>query len=94
MKSPMNFSWFIEGKLAAMAYPLETDFPFLIASGLKNIVNTTQHPAEYSEIADANGITVHNIPVQDYTPPSHKQILEFLDIVDSAETVGCLLYFP
>ena len=92
----MNFSWFIEGRLAGMAYPLESDFPFLIDSGLKTIVNITEYPypAEYSEIADANGITVHNIPVQDFTSPSHKQILEFLDIVDSAKTVGCLLYFP
>ena len=90
MKSPMNFSWFIEGKLAAMAYPLDTDFPFLIASGLKTIVNTTQYPAVYADIADVNGITVHNILVEDYTPPSHKQILEFLDILDSAETVGCV----
>ena len=74
-----------------MAYPLNSEFPFLIASGLKTIVNITEYSAEYAEIADTNGITVHNIPVEDLTPPSHRQIVEFLDIVDTAETVGYAL---
>lgn len=85
---PWNFSWFIDGKLAGMAYPRDKHIPFLVASGLQTIINLTPFPADYEDMANAHGITVHNIIIEDFCAPSYDQIKEFLDICKAAETVS------
>ena len=87
MTQPRHFSWFVEDKLAGMGYPKETDFPFLVETGIRRVVNLTHNEANYFEVAEANGVTVHNICVKQFCPPSLQQIQEFLDILDSSPEV-------
>lgn len=86
MTQPRNFSWFVEGRLAGMAYPRETDIPFLAENGVKTLVNLTRTDY-YCEEAAANGVAVRTIDIPDFQPPSIAQINEFLDIVDGAKEV-------
>ncbi len=86
MTEPRNFSWFVEGRLAGMAYPKETDIPFLAQSGIKTLVNMTRDDY-YSEVAEANGVAVHTIYVPDFEQPSLHQINDFLEIVDATKEV-------
>ena len=88
MTKPWNFSWFVEGKLAGLGYPKKSDIPFLAEVGIKRLVNITEYEAHYSDVAAANGVTIHNICVEDFCPPSVKQIQEFLDILDSSNEVS------
>lgn len=88
MTKPWNFSWFVEGKLAGMSYPEDTDIPFLTKVGIKRLINTTEDEADYSQVARANGVIIHNIHVEEFRPPSVQQIQEFLDILDSSTDVG------
>ncbi len=85
---PWNFSWFIDGKLAGMAYPRSRHVPFLLASGLQTIVNLTPFPADYEDTAQTHGITVYNINIEDFEAPSYDQIKYFVDICKNAETVS------
>ena len=85
---PWNFSWFVDGKLAAMAYPYDRDIPFLAASGLKTVINLTQYPVDYQSTADDNGITVHDICMEDFAAPEYDQILQVLDILTTSATVS------
>lgn len=86
MTQPGNFSWFVEGRLAGMRYPRETDIAFLARHGVKTLVNLTGDDY-YSAVAEAEGIKVHTIYIPDFTPPTLEQIKEFLGIVDAAEEV-------
>ncbi len=90
---PWNFSWFIDGKLAGMAYPRDKHVPFLLASGLQTIVNLTPFPADYEDTAKTHGITVYNITIEDFEAPSYDQIKYFLDICRNSETVSRFLIF-
>jgi atypical dual specificity phosphatase len=90
MASPRNFSWFVEGKLAGMGYPVSDNIPFLAQEGIRTLVNLTtvaSHPSTYEEGARAHGMAVHSIDIQDFTPPTMEQIEEFLRIVENTESV-------
>ncbi len=86
MTEPSNFSWFVEGRLAGMAFPKETDILFLAQSGIKTLVNLTGDEC-YLEAAKDNGISVHIICVPDFNPPSLQQINRFLELVDATKEV-------
>lgn len=85
-----NFSWFVEKKLAGLAYPSGEDMAFLAEQGVKTIINLCEGPSSsYSEEATAAGIrVVESISIVDFTPPTHQQIVEFLDIVTSSIEVS------
>ena len=55
--------WFIEGQLAGIGYPKETDIPFLVQNGITTLVNMTRDQY-YTEVADANNVTVHEIYIR------------------------------
>ena len=88
MSQPSNFSWFVAGKLAAMAYPTTQDLTFLKAQGIKTLINFSHRPSSYRESAEAQGLTVHSIPIETYYPPKTEQIENFLRIVDTAKSVS------
>ena len=88
MSQPSNFSWFVEGKLAAMGYPTNQDLTFLKAQGIKTLINFSNRPSSYRESAEAQGLTVHSIPIQVFYPPTTEQIENFLGIVDTAKSVS------
>lgn len=87
MSRPRNFSWFVEGKIAGMGYPMDSDIPFLAAQGIKTLVSIAG-AQNYRESAAAHGLTVHSIAVQDFCPPTMEQMDDFLKIVDNAESVN------
>ena len=69
-----------------MGYPKETDIPFLVQNGITTLVNMTRDQY-YTEVADANNVTVHEIYIPDFEAPSVQQIRDFLEIVDSSKEV-------
>ena len=93
MSQPRNFSWFVAGKLAAMAYPTTQDLTFLKAQGIKTLINFSHRPSSYRESAEAQGLTVHSIPIETYYPPKTEQIENFLRIVDTAKSVSIYSMF-
>ena len=91
MTEPRNFSWFVEGKLAGMAYPRETDLAFLAGQGIKTLVNLTPDDY-YSGVAEQHGVQMKTIRVPAFEPPTLEQIREFLELVDSTKEVNLASY--
>ena len=92
MTQPRNFSWFVDGKLAGMGYPRDTDIPFLADAGIKTLVNITEsNTPDYFAVAETYKIGMHTVQTQAFCPPSNEQIQEFLKIVDDAQGVSQLL---
>lgn len=92
MSQPMNFSWFVGGKLAAVGYPMNQDLPFLTEQAIKTLIDLTGS-CLYRESAIAQEFTVHSIAIQDFSPPTIEQIENFLKIVDNAENVSCIYIY-
>lgn len=84
MTEPRSFSWFVEGKLAGMAYPRETDLAFLAGQGIKTLVNLTPDDY-YSGLAEQHGVQMKTIRVPAFEPPTLGQIQEFLELIDSTK---------
>lgn len=87
MTEPYNFSWFVEGKLAAMAYPDDSDMAFLVRQGIKTLINLTEYD-DYSEVAKQHGIETKCIFIPEFDPPTLEQIQEFVETVDSTKEVS------
>jgi len=94
--SSRGFSWIVPGELAAMPLPgrdrpLEQDAAFLEQEGIRILVSLTENPPDSEELA-SRAIAQEHIPVQDYTPPTLEQMIEFVavvkDSVEAGEPVG------
>lgn len=85
MDAPINFSWFVENRVAGMGYPKDdTELSYLAhKAGIKTLVNLTP-TSNYVAQAEELGIAVHQIAISDFCPPSLAQIQEFISIVDNA----------
>ncbi|KAL2081899.1 hypothetical protein ACEWY4_021717 [Coilia grayii] len=83
--APPNFSWVEPQKLAGLAYPCNrSHYQFLLNSGIQHLVCLCESlPPHYDSCA---GLNVHHISIVDFTPPSLKQIKEFLSIVEVANS--------
>ena len=85
LSQPANFSWFVEGKLAAMGYPnKDGNIRYLAGQGIKTLVNLTRGQS-YSESPAAHGLTVHSISIRDFHAPTMEQIEDFLRVADNAK---------
>ena len=74
---PRKFSWFIEGKLAGMAWPSNDSIQFLADSGIKTIINLTEeNPPCYEKIADQVGIKCIQVRVECFGPPTMEMVNE------------------
>ena len=72
---PRNFSWFVENKVAGMAWPSPESLPFLASRDIKVIVNLTENnPPVYHDVAEANGIECVHVQVKAYGTPTIKQV--------------------
>lgn len=80
MSAPRNFSWFVEGQLAGMGWPYEENLDFLESSGINCLVNLTMDKSMYEKKAATMGIRVYRIAIQDFCPPTPKQVEEFMTI--------------
>jgi atypical dual specificity phosphatase len=87
-----GFSWIVPGELAAMPLPgrdrpLEQDAAFLEQEGIHVLVSLTENPPD-SEVLASYAIDQEHIPVQDYTPPTLEQMIEFVAVVEDSVAVG------
>lgn len=78
---PTNFSWFIDGKIAALGFPSSrTDVEFLCKIGVKQLISLTETPPCLYGMK----LTQVHIPIDDMTAPSIQQVNEFLRVVELA----------
>jgi len=90
--SSRGFSWIVPGELAAMPLPgrdrpLEQDAAYLEQEGIRILVSLTENPPD-SEILASRAIDQEHIPVQDYTPPTLEQMIEFVAVVKNSVETG------
>ena len=77
--SPRNFSWFVEGRLAALGFPsTRADIEFLCSRGVKRLISLTESRPSLHGFP----LTSVHIPIVDFTPPSIEQVKEFLSVVE------------
>jgi len=81
-----GFSWVILGELAAMPLPgrdrpLEQDAAYLNQEGIRVLVSLTDDPPDGAVLV-SQGISQEHIPVQDFTPPTLEQMIEFVAVVE------------
>ena len=88
MAAPKNFSWFVEGKLAGMAWPYEEHLDFLASSGINCIVNLAEDESRLQDTAASMGIKVHNIRIQSFCSPTPLQIEEFIALCAEEDNVS------
>lgn len=82
---PTNFSWFIDGKIAALGFPSShADVEFLCKIGVKQLISLTETPPCLYGMK----LTQVHIPIDDMTAPSIQQVNEFLRVVELAHLKG------
>lgn len=84
---PWNFSWVVEGKLAAMAWPQNKENLKYLAEDEKIKHLVTVSPEKIPPV-DQNlhlGLEWTQIPVDEFETPSVKDILKFIDICQRCE---------
>ena len=93
---PINFSWVVEGRLAASGQPgagsyfggsLAQDLEILRSQGVGWIVSLTEQPLA-GDITSVSDLKFVHLPVADMTPPGQDTIDQFLETVDQAQTQG------
>lgn len=72
---PYRFSWFIERKLAGMAWPKDETIPYLADHGIKVLVNLTTEPTSYKPQATELEIECITIGIADFCPPTTDQVI-------------------
>jgi atypical dual specificity phosphatase len=78
-----HFSWLVENKLAAMAYPESEDaFTLLYRIGIRAILNLSGAPLPY-EAPHTIGMLTEHIPVADFTAPTLHQVKQALTMISS-----------
>ncbi len=87
-----GFSWIVPGELAAMPLPgrdrpLDEDAAFLQQEGIRVLVSLTEEPPD-AEVLASRAIDQEHIPVQDYTPPTLQQMIEFVAMVEDSVAAG------
>ncbi|KAI5615095.1 dual specificity protein phosphatase 23 [Silurus asotus] len=83
--TPPNFSWVDVEKVAGMAWPCRSaHYRFLLEKGIKHLVCLCESkPPDHESCPD---LTLHHIPMVDFTPPSLSQIQTFISITEYANT--------
>ena len=67
--------------------PLEQDAAYLEQEGIRILVSLTENPPDSGVLASRN-IDQEHIPVQDYTPPTLEQMIEFVTVVKDSVAAG------
>jgi atypical dual specificity phosphatase len=96
-----NFSWVVPNQLAGMALPtsayrgaseidpagLDEDLQELKGLGIGSVVSLTHDPL-HEDALQAYGFHTLHLPIPDMTPPSHDQILQFVNYIDERKAHG------
>ncbi|KAG9283038.1 dual specificity protein phosphatase 23a [Astyanax mexicanus] len=84
---PPNFSWVQADRLAGLAWPSRpAHYRFLLQNRIQHLVCLCESKPPGSESCPA--LTLHHIPIVDFTPPSLAQIQSFLSIVEDSSSRG------
>src|SRR5262245_45002796 len=85
MPAPEVFSWVDKPRLAAMAFPRESDeFNWLRAQGLQLLISLTEDPPRRDLVNEAGLLLVH-VPVEDMHAPIQEQIVLCLSTIAKAQ---------
>lgn len=86
--SPYNFSWFIEGKIAAMGWPQTVaNLNYLADAGINHLI--TLSPERRPPILECKKkLRWTEVRVKEFGAPTLKQILKFIEICERAEIRG------
>ncbi|CAI9731652.1 specificity phosphatase 23 [Octopus vulgaris] len=96
-KIPKNFSWVVDGFLAALGFPNEAaNMMYLVKHGIKYLISLT---AELTPSLQGfeDKLVWSQIKIKDFSPPTLQQVDEFLKVVEkarsenSAVAVHCLM---
>jgi len=87
-----DFSWIVPRELAVMPLPgrerpLDQDAAFLDREGIRVLISLTENPPDV-EVLASRAIDQTHIPVQDYTPPTLEQMIEFVAVVENSAAAG------
>ena len=86
-----NFSWVVPHQLAGMArpgarQPLEDDLVALKGHGIRLVVSLTEVPLPVDTLA-LHDMDLLHLPIEDYTPPTQSQMLDFVHQVTNSMAV-------
>jgi len=85
VRAPFNFSWVVQGELAAMGWPqMPSNLRFLEKEGVKFLV--TLSPEMRPPIHTFPNLKWSEIPVQEFRSPSVSQIKTFIDTCQEFRT--------
>ena len=74
-----NFSWVIDGQLAASEYPSNPgDLNYIMQQGIKALINLSQTPYRST---DDFGLKIHHIPIPDFSTPSLEQVEQIFNLL-------------
>ncbi|XP_044264161.1 dual specificity protein phosphatase 23-like [Tribolium madens] len=81
---PYNFSWFVEGELACMAWPQTVyNLEFLRREGIAHLV--TLSPEKLPPIGDFPQMGWTRIDVEEFEAPSLNDIIKFIEICEKCK---------
>lgn len=85
---PYNFSWFIEGKVAAMGWPQTVEnLNYIADAGVDHLI--TLSPEKKPPILDCEKkLKWSEIRITEFGAPTLKQILKFIEICERASIRG------
>lgn len=86
-QAPPNYSWVVEGKIAACGCPTEpTHFDYLKKSGINRVVALTK---SYPEGVEPNfgrvDMQLSRVAMPDFHPPTEEQIAEFVKLLEDCQ---------
>lgn len=91
---PWNFSWVVDNELAAMAFPRTVEnLRWIAEQGIKHLV--TLSPEKQPPIDSTTSFAWTVIPVDEFEPPSIKQIKQFIEICQRCQLkneVGFMIF--
>ncbi|XP_029643818.1 dual specificity protein phosphatase 23 isoform X3 [Octopus sinensis] len=85
-KIPKNFSWVVDGFLAALGFPNEAaNMMYLVKHGIKYLISLT---AELTPSLQGfeDKLVWSQIKIKDFSPPTLQQVDEFLKVVEKARS--------
>lgn len=88
MYPPYNFSWFIEGKVAAMGWPQSVaNLNYIADEGVNHLI--TLSPEKVPPILECEKkLKWSEIPIKEFGAPTLKQIVKFIEICERAAIRG------
>ncbi|XP_019639025.1 PREDICTED: dual specificity protein phosphatase 23-like isoform X1 [Branchiostoma belcheri] len=83
---PSSFSWVVQGKLCALAFPHRAEnIRWLYKEGVRHLISLTYRLPPVDSCPKLNSI---HMKIEDFTPPTIEQVDRFIHIVESNSRIG------